>query len=377
MLTRVMMIAGEASGDLHGSGVVRELKRRLPALEVYGIGGDCMKREGMELFYHVSELSFMGFAEVLRNIPLIRSIERMLEAVLVDRRPDVLVLIDFPGFNLRFARKAKRLGIKILYYISPQVWAWNIGRIRKMKMLVDRMKVVFPFEVSMYREAGVDVEFVGHPLVESVESSTSRTDFFSAHSLDSGRKLLALFPGSRKQEIEKILPVVLRAAHAMQRTHNVQVAIGVASTLGTNFIKQFLDSAMPITLIENATYDLMRRADAAIVTSGTATLEAGWLGTPMIIVYRTSPVTFFMGRMLVHLPDIGLANIVAGKRVVPELIQHEMTETNIVSAVSRLLDDESYARAMRSELSIIKSKLGVPGASARVAEGIIALAGTA
>ena len=178
MLRRVMMVAGEASGDLHGAGVVRELRRRIPGVDVYGIGGDNMQREGMDVVRHISSLSFMGFVEVVKNLGLVRAAERELEGLLVSRKPYVLVLIDFPGFNLRFARKAKAHGIRIVYYISPQVWAWNRGRVRRMKGLVDRMKVVFPFEVEIYREEGINVEFVGHPLIESLECSTTKEQFF-------------------------------------------------------------------------------------------------------------------------------------------------------------------------------------------------------
>lgn len=212
MLGRVMMIAGEASGDLHGSGVVRELKSRLPAVDVFGVGGDRMKAEGMELVHHISGLSFMGFMEVLKNLSTINELGRKLEALLDARRPDVVVLIDYPGFNLRFAKKAKQLNIKVLYYISPQVWAWHKGRVKKMRSLVDRMKVVFPFEVEIYKNEGIDVEFVGHPLAESIGSQISRDEFFSVNGFDREKKLLALLPGSRKQEIENIFPTMLETA---------------------------------------------------------------------------------------------------------------------------------------------------------------------
>ena len=373
MLSRVMMIAGEASGDLHGAGVVRELKTLRPSVEIYGIGGDRMRNEGMELVEHVSAVSFMGFLEVVRHLPVITSIEKKLERMLVDRRPNVVVLIDYPGFNLRFARKAKRQGIRILYYISPQVWAWNKRRVKKMKGLVDQMKVVFPFEEESYKRDGIDVEFVGHPLVETVESSSTRGEFFAMTKLEGGRKLLALFPGSRKQEVEKILPTMISAALRLQQSNGVQVAIGAAPALNAGFLRRFIPAGAAITLVENGTHDLMHHADAAIVTSGTATLEAGWFCTPMVVVYKTSPLTYLIGRMLVDVPHIGLVNIVAGKGVVPEFIQHEMSVENLVRAVGKIIENDEYASAMRSELSVIKTKLGGPGASMRVAESIIAL----
>ena len=373
MVDRVMMIAGEASGDLHGSGVVRELKKRVPSIDVFGMGGDKMEAEGMELIYHMNRLCLMGFVEVLKNIPIIRSVERKLERLLEQRKPAVVVLIDYPGFNLRFARKAKEHGVKVLYYISPQVWAWNKGRVKKMKRVVDKMDVVFPFEVDIYTQENIDVEFVGHPLAETLRSSCSRESFFKKHMFNVSNKLLGLFPGSRPQEIKDILPTLVAAASKLQRIHSVQVAIGVAPNLSLDLYNRFTRGDCSITLIENGTYDLMEHSDAIIVASGTATLESGWFGTPMVVVYRTSPVTFFIGRLLVNVPHIGLVNIVARKPVVPEFVQHQMNPENLVNAVSRILQDEAYAQAMRTELSIVKKKLGAPGASGRVADGIIAL----
>ena len=373
MVDRVMMIAGEASGDLHGSGVVRELKKRVPSIDVFGMGGDKMEAEGMELIYHMSSLCLMGFVEVLKNIPMIRSVEQELEGLLDQRKPEVVVLIDYPGFNLRFARKAKEHGVKVLYYISPQVWAWNKRRVKKMKRVVDKMDVVFPFEVDIYTQENIDVEFVGHPLAETLHSSRSRESFFQKHKFNVSNKLLGLFPGSRPQEIKDILPTLVAAASKLQRIHSVQVGIGVAPNLSLDLYNRFTRGDSSITLIENGTYDLMEHSDAIIVASGTATLESGWFGTPMVVVYRTSPVTFFIGRLLVNVPHIGLVNIVAGKPVVPEFVQHEMNPENLVNSVSRILQDEAYAQAMRAELSIVKKKLGAPGASGRVADGIIAL----
>ena len=375
-MKRVLIIAGEASGDMHGGGVVRELKRRIPSLDVYGIGGDCMQREGMELAAHIARLSFMGFVEVLKNLSTVRAIERELENLLDTRRPDVVVLIDYPGFNLRFARTVKHHGIPVLYYISPQVWAWNRGRVKKMKRLVDRMKVVFPFEVEIYRKEGIDVEFVGHPLVERLGSSLTRDDFLRRFGLDSGKRLLGLFPGSRPQEIENILPRIAEAAGVIRRSHDLQVAVGVASNLGRQAVEHYIPRGLKgIHFVENATYDLMRHSDCAIVTSGTATLEAGWFGTPMVVVYRTSPVTFFIGRMLVDVPYIGLVNIVAGRKVVQEFVQHDLTVENLVRELGRLLDEPVYVDSMKKDLKVIQERLGEKGASGRVADGILALGG--
>jgi lipid-A-disaccharide synthase len=373
-LRRVMMVAGEASGDLHGAGVVRELRRRVPEVQIFGIGGDAMEREGMECLVHIRELSFMGLLEVIKNLGTVRRVEKAMRVVLEQRRPDVAVLIDYPGFNLRFARDVKKCGIPVLYYISPQVWAWHKSRVHTMRRLVDKMKVVFPFEVPLYQSAGVDVEFVGHPVAERIGSRIERGAFFAAHGLQPEKKLLALLPGSRVQELEKILPVMATAGERLQRELGVQVALGVAPNLGPDLVRSYLPADAHPLLVEHATYDLMCHADAVIVTSGTATLETGWFATPMVVVYKTSPLTYHVGRLLVDIKNIALANIVAGKSVVPELIQHQLTVGRLVDAARRLLTDQQYATTMRQELSVIKNKLGGPGASARVAEGIIALA---
>jgi lipid-A-disaccharide synthase len=370
---RIMMIAGEASGDLHGSGVVRELMRRDPQADVFGIGGARMRNEGMDVVVDISSLSFMGFAEVLKNLANVRRVGKAMERLLVSRRPDVVVLIDYPGFNLRFARKAKARSIPVLYYISPQVWAWHRGRVKKMKRSVDRMKVVFPFEVDMYRDEGIDVEFVGHPIVERIGSRATRREFFEAHGFRPDKRLLGLLPGSRLQEIEHILPVMARAAEELVRRFDIQAAVGVAPNLGVRAVRSHLPPETSLICVEHGTHDLMCHADAVIVTSGTATLETGWFGTPMVIVYRTSPITFAIGKMLVDVPHIGLVNIVAGRKIVPELLQNEMTEENICAAIGRILSEASYAAQMRKDLSVIRAKLGGPGASARVADGIFAL----
>jgi lipid-A-disaccharide synthase len=372
-LQRVMMIAGEASGDMHGAGVVRALRARRPGVEITGIGGDRMRAEGMDLTFHCSGLSFMGFSEVVRNLPTVFRVERTLNGLLETRRPDVVVLIDYPGFNLRFARKAKQRGIPVLYYISPQVWAWNPGRVNTMKSVVDRMKVVFPFEVDIYRKAGIDVEFVGHPLVEHISATMTREAFLGRHGLDPARKILGLFPGSRLQELERILPTLVLAAGRLQEELNVQPVLAVAPNLGAESFRPYLGPGTPIRLAEHATYDLMQYADAAVVTSGTATLETGWFGTPMVIVYRTSALSYAIGRMLVDLPYIGLVNIVAGRKVVPELLQSDMTADRVAEEVRPYLEDPSRAEDLRRDLAVVRTKLGTPGASDRVASAVVEL----
>ena len=370
MSRRVMIIAGEASGDLHGSGVVRELKRLVPALEILGVGGDLMRQEGMELIYHIRELSFMGFLEVVKHLPVIRSVERTLTSLLDLKRPDVLVLIDYPGFNLRFARIAKKRGIKVVYYISPQVWAWHRSRVKKMKTVVDKMLVIFPFEEEFYRREGIDVEFVGHPLLEVLETGLDRTGFFKRFGIPPETRILALIPGSRTQEIHSIFPVMIGVARRLRQEFDLEVAIGVAPTLDQHFFEGMFDVS-GFHLIKHATYELMENAHFALVTSGTATLETACFRTPMFVVYKTSWFTYLLGRLLVSVKNIGLVNIVAGKQIVPEFIQHRANIETMTRAARALLNDQSQLAVMREELSTIKSKLGTTGASQRVAERIL------
>lgn len=373
MVKRVMMIAGEASGDLHGSGVVRELKRLHSAVEVYGVGGDKMKQQGMDLIYHIRELGFMGFVEVLKHLPFIKGMEHTLEQILKFKKPDVLVLIDYPGFNLRFARIAKRYGVKIVYYISPQVWAWHQSRVKKMRGLVDRMLVIFPFEVDFYKNEGIDAEFVGHPLLEVLDSQLDRKNFFKRFGMDEHKRLIGLLPGSRRQEIENIFPVMLSAAMTIAAEMNMEVAVGIAPTLEEQYFKT-LFNLNGVRLIKGATYELMDNADFAIVTSGTATLETACFETPMFVIYKTSWLTYLIGRLLVRVKNIGLVNIVAGRRIVPEFIQHKASVRRLVKEALRFLSDERRVAEMKTELAKVRGTLGTTGASRRVAERILQMA---
>lgn len=370
---RVLIIAGEASGDMHGAGVVRELKHLNPSIDLFGVGGDKMQSAGMELIYHVRELSVMGFLEVVQHLPVIRSVERTLRALLSARRPDLVLLIDYPGFNLRFAASAHQAGVPVYYYISPQVWAWHPGRVKKIKKVVDRMFVVFPFEEKLYRDAGIPVEFVGHPLLEQMATPQPKEDFCRRWGFAPDRPIVGLFPGSRKQELERIFPAMLGAAEILTRSHGAQIGIGAASALASDFVASFLDNGTPGKMLHNATHDLMANADVALVTSGTATLETAILQTPMVVVYRTSWLTYLLGRMLVRIDNIGLVNIVAGKQLVPEFIQHHATPSRLASSAARYLDDSMLAATVRKSLGVVKNRLGSPGASRRVAEAIVAL----
>ncbi len=371
---KVMIIAGEASGDLHGAGVVRELKRRDPNCEIFGIGGDKMQAAGMMNIYHIRELAVMGFWEVIQHLPLLRSVERTLEVVIRGKRPEVLLLIDYPGFNLRFAEKARKEGVKIIYYISPQVWAWNPGRVKKMRSLIDKMLVVFPFEEEIYKKEGIDVEFVGHPLLEVLGETQGRDEFCTRYGFDRSKQILGLFPGSRKQELERIFPAMLGAARRIHQKKSVNVAVGISSVLDMEYARSFLRGDFPVQLIQNATYDVMKNSDLALVTSGTATLETGFYQTPMIVVYKTSFLSYVIGKMLIRIKNIGLVNIIAGETVVPEFIQGRVHPEKLAAEALAMLDDPARLKAIASKLGCVKERLGAPGASRRVAETVLSFA---
>ena len=370
---RILIIAGEASGDLHGSGVVRELKRRDPDAVIFGIGGDKMQAEGMELIYHVREISVMGFWEVLRHLPLLKSVEQTLKVLLKVKKPDIILLIDYPGFNLRFARAAREYGVKIVYYISPQVWAWKSGRVKKMKGLIDKMLVAFPFEEEIYRREGIDVEFVGHPLLEVFTEPQGKREFCKRYGFVEDKPILGLFPGSRTQELERIFPAMLGAARILHAQSGVQIAVGVSSVLNFDYVKTFTRNDFPVQLIQNATYDIMKNSDVTLVTSGTATLETAFYQTPMIVVYKTSWFSYLIGRMLVRIKNIGLVNIVAGEKIVPELLQSDVTPQRLAREALTMLEDKAMSKEIAEKLSVVKYRLGTKGASSRVADTIFSL----
>jgi lipid-A-disaccharide synthase len=365
-----MIIAGETSGDLHGGMLVRELRKLDPSLEIYGIGGENMQAAGMELVYHIREFSFMGFVEVLAHLPFIRSVFKKLEELLVNRKPDLLVLIDYPGFNLRFGRIAKRRGIDVVYYISPQVWAWGKRRVRLIRRLVKKMLVILPFEERFYQRLKVPAKYVGNPLRDTVKPSLEKEKFCRQHGLNPRKPLVGLLPGSRRQEVEKILPVMLQACQLLHGgDQNIQFGLGVAPHVDRQYINQQLDKCkINVAVIENQTYDLMAHSRLALVASGTATLETGLAGTPMIIIYKTNPLSFIIGKFLVKLPFIGLVNLVAGKKVVPEFLQREARPGAILLMAQMLMAEGPPRQAVISELARIPQILGESGAARRAAE---------
>jgi lipid-A-disaccharide synthase len=371
-----LIVAGEASGDLHGAGLVHELKRLAPEAEIFGIGGDGMAAAGMELLFHIRDMAVIGFTEVLRHLRFFRRVMRTLEDEVARRRPAVAVLIDYPGFNLRFAARLRaryETPPKILYYIAPQVWAWGAKRIPKMAQFVDKMAVVFPFEVALFQSAGIPTEFVGHPLLEGLRPKLNTGEFFARYQIDASRPLLGLLPGSRKQELERLLPDMAATARLLRQTiPDLQIVVAMAPTLPETLYRAWIKDD-DIRLVANATYEVMRDSNACLVCSGTATLETACFGTPLVVVYRVSRLSYEIGKRIVKLPHIGLVNVVAGKKIVPEFIQNDFVPERVAPALEKFMQDDDYRAETQSALAEVRTKLGTPGASRRTAELILQL----
>ena len=372
---KILMVAGEASGDLHGSHLVKEMLSLDPTLQFYGVGGKKMKNEGVELIADSKEMAVVGITEVLLKLKRIYQIYRKLKNSLTSNSPSLVILIDYPDFNLRFAREAKKKNIPIVYYISPQVWAWRKGRIKKIGRLIKKMIVIFPFEKKIYEEAQIDVDFVGHPLLDAIRSQFSREEAFQQFSLSSGVTTIGLLPGSRMNEVKRHLPPMIEAIPLISKQINpVQFIIPVAPGLDLGEVQNLVGSKREnIRVVENNIYDVMRISDVVIVASGTATMEAAIMGAPMIVVYRVSPLTYLLGKMLIKVKNIGMVNIIAGKTVVPELIQKDVTPEKITSAVVQILENPSKQEEIKKELNSLKEKIGKSGASFRAAQIIISL----
>ena len=305
-----MIITGEVSGDLIGGSLIRELKSLKPDLYVSGIGGDRMKSEGMEVLYHTDQMAFLGFAEVVKHLPFIRKVQKKLIDVIKNEKINCVVLIDYPGFNLSIAKKLKPLGVKIIYYVSPQLWAWAKGRVKKVRRLVDKMLVVFPFEVDFYQKENVNVEYVGHPLVERINQYKflSRDEFFSKFNIDKQKEILLVMPGSRKQEVKEIFPEVLKAADKLAQNFDLQVVVARSKNIEEKYLRKDSSSEKFVTIADH-NYELMKYSRFGIIKSGTSTLEAGFFALPMIVIYKTNPLTYMIGKQLVKLDRIGMVNI--------------------------------------------------------------------
>jgi len=372
MPKKIMILAGEASGDLHGGELVKALLKTDPTLEIFGVGGDKMRDAGMQLYYHVDQLAYIGFWEVVKHYFHFRRIFYHLLEELEKRRPDILVLIDYPGFNLKFAKQAHKRGVNVFYFIAPQVWAWAQGRAKKMAKYIHHLAVIFNFEVPFFEKYGLKTTFVGHPLMDGLKTSMDKRAFCQHVNINPDAPLLALLPGSRKQEIDFLLPVMLEAASALKKEHrDLQIAVSKATTISEQQFNSCLEKFPGIRVIENKTYDLMKHATAAIVASGTATLETACFETPFVIAYRISPLSYSIGKKVVKIQHIGLANIVAGEQVAREFIQHELTPGNIKQELEKLLYDTKHRDITINKLKKVKQKLGAPGAAEKTARLIL------
>lgn len=366
----VVVVAGEASGDQHAADMVQELRRLNPVIKFSGMGGKAMRQAGVELIVDSTDLAVVGVVEVLARYGQIRRALNQLKAHLEKTKPQLIVLVDYVEFNLRLAKSAKAMGIKVLFYVSPQVWAWRPHRIQKIGAVIDAMAVLFPFEVDVYKRSGIAVRYVGNPVVDQVKVSQSKGQLRDMLGLNVQQPVLGLFPGSRHSEIRRHWPVMVQAcAQIMRGLPQVQLVAGVAA--GVNVQTQLaplVPKELEIKFVEGKSHEVMAASDAVLISSGTATLEAGMLQVPMAILYRVSPLSYAILKRFILVPDIGLVNIVAGSRIAQEFVQDQATPANLSAECLRLLTDTGYRERMHQALGVIKEKLGQGGGSRRVAE---------
>jgi len=347
--------------------------RGLTGADFFGMGGALMREAGIELVADARDVAVVGISEVVRRLPsVLRVFNRIVESAR-RRKPALAILVDFPDFNLRLARKLKKLGVPVVYFISPQVWAWRPGRVRQMKKSVARMICIFPFEEEFYRKAGVPVTFVGHPLAGEVKPSMPRAEFAALHDLDLERAVVALLPGSRASEIRHNLPAMLEACAILGKERKLQFLLGAAPDLAESQLSALLRKDVPVQVVRGATYDVLAAANCAIVASGTATVETALLGVPMVVVYRVSPATAFLARRLVRVPYFAMVNLIAGRRVAPELIQESFTPEKVAVEALDLLESKKARDEMQAGLAVVRTRLGPPGAIVRAAEEIASL----
>jgi len=364
----VMIIAGEASGDLHGAKLVQAMRQREPSLFFCGIGSLALKRAGVRVLVDASELSVVGITEAIAKIPILLKGIGMAKMLLKSLHPDLLILIDFPDFNLHLAATAKKLGIPVLYYISPQIWAWRRGRVHKIRKLVDHIAVILPFEEAFYKAFGIPVTFVGHPLLDEDPSGLDAVSYNGA----SDQPVIGLLPGSRDKEIVRHLPLMMEAARTLsERFKDIRFIVSHAPSVKKNRIEPIIQDHRgnaDLKLVDDPVGNIFKQSKLVVAASGTVTLEAAISGTPTVIVYKVSPISYWLGKVLIRVKHIGLANLIAGREVVPELLQKSASSKNIADTVSRMLNDEAGLEHTMKELFHIKTALGSPGASERVAE---------
>lgn len=371
-----LIVAGEASGDRHGAALAAAVRQLVP-VEWFGIGGDLMAAAQVELVTHARELSVLGIFELIRHLPRLYAIERHLRAEINRRHPRFAVLVDLPGHNLRLSARLHRQGIPVVYFIAPQLWAWRRGRVRFLRRYVRKLLCIFPFEEEFFRRGGVEVEYVGHPLLNSVKPSLTRDEFLARHRLRPDRPTVCLLPGSRNQEITRHLPLLLDAAARLARLRPVQFTLAQAGTVDPTLVGELvaLYPHLSLTRVIDSPYDALAWCDLAVTSSGTATVEALLLETPMVVVYRVAAPTWWAGKLLVRTPYYSMVNLLAGQPLVPELIQNDFTPARVTAEVERLLRDPTARRRIQEELGRVKQRLGPPGAIERAARAVVAAVG--
>ncbi|HOW34967.1 MAG TPA: lipid-A-disaccharide synthase [Candidatus Omnitrophota bacterium] len=366
----LIIVAGEASGDMHAACLVQEIKSINPNIRFSGLGGKKMQAAGVELYEDLTNLAVVGFVEVFKHIREFRRLFYLILKKAQETKADAVILVDYPGFNLRLARELKKLGIKVIYYISPQVWAWKESRVTLIKQCTDKMLVFFEFEKEFYARRGLNVDFVGHPLLDSIKVETSRENFLQSIGFSKDKRTIAVLAGSRRKEVEQLLPVMLAASQILYTKNNqIQFLVLKSPTTDKKTVEKFVNqSRLPVKIIDGQTYDGINASDFCMVASGTATLETAILQKPMVVVYKTSFLTWVLAKLFVKIPCIGLVNVVAGRKIVPECVQFDATAEKIAENVRAIFDVPSKMAQVKSDLARVKSSLGAPGASARAAE---------
>ncbi|MFA5059774.1 MAG: lipid-A-disaccharide synthase [Candidatus Omnitrophota bacterium] len=369
----ILIIAGEASGDMHAASLVDEIKLLDPSIIFSGVGGGKMRASGVKLFADITDLAVVGFVEVLKHFSEIKKIFNLVLAKIDEIKPTAVILVDYPGFNLRLARELKKKGVKVIYYISPQIWAWKEDRVALIKECVDKMLVLFQFEKELYAKHGIDADFVGHPLLDMINVQVSRDMLFRSINFATNKLTIGLLPGSRQKEVETHLPVMLGAANILyQQNQKLQFLLMRASTISKSVLEHPIRHYnFPIKIIDDQTYVGINACDICMVASGTATLETAILQKPMVVIYKTSLLTWMLAKLFVKIPCIGLVNIVAGQKIVPECIQFEATAVHIANELKSISSNEFKMNQIKSALGFVKSSLGEPGASRRAAESVL------
>lgn len=356
---KIFLVAGEASGDAHAAKMVSDIKQINPNCSFMGVGGSQLKAQGVKILINSDELSIVGISEAVARLHIIWRALTQIKNSLRNQKPDLVILIDFPDFNLMVAKAAKKLGIKVLYYISPQLWAWRSGRIKKIKRYIDHMAVVFPFEVDLYQRKQIPVTFVGHPLANAVNSKLTQIEARQLFGLNEHAPTVGLLPGSRRSEIERLFPDMLSAAQILQRKHaDIQFILPIALSIPEELIHAYLAKTnLKVTIIKQRTYDVMQACDMAVTVSGTVTLEAALMQLPIIVIYKVSSLSYLLAKYLIKVPYISLANIIAGYKVVPELIQNAATPSNMAAEAEKILNDSLYQAQVKNKLAKIKQSL--------------------